>query len=128
MKKAISILSVIMTLLFFMALPWLATSCDTSRKERFVCDITYTLVNNGNYMVVEQTDTIQAVYNHNWYGVYLKYFENPDDGEYKLKLYTDNYLSTGSTKTICVTSMPIICYSIHVHKLDKTGIHDNISH
>ena len=122
MKKIIFIFSL------FIALLCATTSCGTGRNEEFVCDITYTLANNGDYVVVEQTDTIQARYNHNWYGVYLQYFENPDDGEYKLRICSDNLWSHGYSKTVCVTSMPIVCYSIHVHKLDKTGIHDNISH
>ena len=130
MKKDIGASGIVLFLLLLIAMP-LLSSCGTDRKESFICDITYTLGNNGNYIVIEETDTIQVLYNHNWYGMYLEYYEFPDKGEYKLKLYTENSTSSSfgnNGKTICVTSTPIICYSMHVHKLNNTINHDNISH
>lgn len=108
--------------LFFIACMFLMTmlmsSCGEKHKETFVCDITYTLDNYGNYVVVEETDTVQVTYNHRWYGLYLKYFECPDSGENKLRICTENYTSISSeTQVVCVTSLPIVCYSMHVHKL-----------
>ena len=96
----------------------LMSSCGETHKETFICDVTYTLDNHGEYIVVEETDTVQVTYNHKWYGLYLKYYELPDRGEKKLQISTDNYMMTNSSdKRVCVTSLPIVCYSMHVHKL-----------
>ena len=108
--------------LFFIAcmllMTMLMSSCGEAHEETFVCDVTYTLDNYGEYIVVEETDTVQVTYNHKWYGLYLKYYECPDRGEKKLKICTDNYLMTNSSdRQVCVTSLPIVCYSMHVHKL-----------
>lgn len=93
------------------------SSCGETHRETFVCDVTYTLDNYGDYVVIEETDTVEAAYNHRWYGLYLKYIEFPDNGEKKLMICTDNYMSISSEKQICVTSLPIVCYSMRVYKL-----------
>lgn len=99
----------------------LMSSCGKTHKETketFVCDITYTLDNHGDYVVIEETDTVQVVYNRSWYRLYLEYIEYPDNGEKKLMICTDSYNDNFSTRQICVTSLPIVCYSMHVHKLN----------
>ena len=93
------------------------SSCGETRKETFVCNVSYTLDNYGDYVVVEETDTVQVTYNRRWYGLYLKYIECPDNGEKKLTICTENYMSNSSVRLVCVTSLPITCYSMHVHKL-----------
>lgn len=108
--------------LFFIACMFLTallmSSCVETRKETFICDVTYTLDNYGDYVVIEETDTVQVTYNHRWYALYLKYIECPHDGEKKLMISTGNYISNNTNdKQVCVTSLPIVCYSMHVHKL-----------
>lgn len=110
MRKLFFIVCLLLTAL-------LASSCGETCKETFVCDVTYTLDNYGDYVTVEETDTVQVTYNRRWYGLYLKYFEFPDNGEKKLKICTENYMSNTSERQVCVTSLPIVCYSMHVHKL-----------
>ena len=110
MRKLFFITCMLLTTLFM-------SSCGEKHKETFICDITYTLDNCGDYVVIEETDTVQVTHNHRWYGLYLKYFECPDSGENKLRICTENYLSSFSEKQVCVTSLPIVCYSMHVHKL-----------